>query len=90
MDARLETLLAEGKAFEFIEAVFVCGTAGRKMSMWQWWRRREGDLLDGGVLEKWLLQSMVVDCRFCFAVVFEFPGILSLVVHQPGIVVSLV
>ena len=29
LNAGLETLLAEGEAFEFIEAVLVCGTAGR-------------------------------------------------------------
>lgn len=58
--------------------------------MWQGQRRRKGDSLDSGILEKRLLQSMVIDCRFCFAVVFQFPGISSLVMHQSGIVVSLV
>jgi hypothetical protein len=50
----------------------------------------KGNLLDGSVLQQWLLDSVVKERGFGIILAFEFPCILSLVMQQLWVVVSLI
>ena len=87
LHARAKTLLAEGEAFEVVETVMLCRTA----EVVRMGRSDDGiDLLNGSVLQQRLLDGVVVDCSFSIVIAFELPCILSLIVQQLGVVVSLV
>ena len=80
MDSGLQALLAEGEAFELVQAVVFSCTA--RYGQWNLLGMvRVVDLLDHRVLQQCLLRGVVKDGGLCIcSVVFQLPGVSSLVV----------